>query len=72
MSTLKSTLTWHEINDESDYPEDDKTVLVYHPDYDEKTERAFFDGDRWLSAEGYDLDEVPTHWAEIPLPPDCN
>lgn len=56
------TITWIPIGEK--LPDDDSTVLLFHPDASEPVWPGYRDGRRWKTAEGMIV--VPTHWAAMP------
>jgi len=61
----KEQITWIPVVKQ--LPDDDTTVLLYHPDASEPVWPGYRDGRRWKTAEGLII--VPTRWAEMPEGP---
>ena len=58
---------WKAVRDEM--PDDDRTVLIYNPDWIEPVWMGYFDGENWRQADAMQCVSDPTHWAEFPDTP---
>lgn len=56
---------WKSVSDE--LPDDETTVMLYHPDASEPVWPGYREARRWRTAEGLII--CPTHWAEMPEGP---
>jgi hypothetical protein len=50
-------------------PDAELIVLSYVPDTDDSVWLAMWDGEKWCDPDGFELQDVVTHWMELPEPP---
>ena len=60
------TITWVLVTE--GLPDDDETVLLYAPEYDEPVWVGWRDGDEWRDMNGHPTDGVAA-WAPMPAGP---
>lgn len=62
-------IEWLDVNES--LPDDEMTVLLYHPTLNEPVWLGYCLGEGWFTADGQPLsDGTVTHWAEMPAGPE--
>lgn len=67
---MDEVIKWIPVADQ--LPDDEITVLVFHPSMDEPVWLAYYEDHNWFSPDGYWLEGAVTHWAEIPAGPEVS
>jgi len=62
-------ITWVSCADE--LPDSDTSVLIRMLDSDDRVWIGYWDGETWLTAEGFKAGRV-SHWSDIPAGPEVN
>ena len=60
-----TTILWHPAEQP---PDDDRTVLLFHPQANEPVWLGYRNNGRWLDIETWEIEGV-THWADLPEGP---
>lgn len=50
-------------------PSTDRSVMIHCPDEEEAVWIGYYDGEVWRLADGWDLGQNVTAWADLPKPP---
>lgn len=65
---LKDQIHWIEIDHQR--PDDETSVLLFHPEFDEPVWIGYHINGQWYSADGWPLkNDRVTHWAHLPVGP---
>ncbi len=59
---------WKECS--AELPDADRTVLIHSPEWDgDPVDIGYLDEDAWRLMDGMRLEPAPTHWMDLPEPP---